>query len=46
MRAAAEQTRGLGRTVVVDAVNDSEPDRETWRQAAVLDGVLAAGWDG
>jgi predicted kinase len=33
-RAAAEQNLALGRTVVVDAVNDSEPARETWRVAS------------
>jgi predicted kinase len=33
-RAAAEQNLALGRTVVVDAVNDSEPARQTWRDAA------------
>ncbi len=33
-RAAAEQNLLLGRTVVVDAVNDSEPARDTWRGAA------------
>jgi predicted kinase len=34
VRAAAEQNLDLGRVVVVDAVNDSEPARETWRRAA------------
>ena len=34
VRAAAEQNLTLGRTVVVDAVNDSEAARETWRRAA------------
>jgi predicted kinase len=34
VRAAAEQNLALGRVVVVDAVNDSEPARETWRRAA------------
>lgn len=33
-RAAAEQNLALGWDVVVDAVNDSEPARQTWRQAA------------
>lgn len=33
-RAAAEQNLALGRTVVVDAVNDSEVARDTWRTAA------------
>ncbi|WP_203923943.1 AAA family ATPase [Rugosimonospora africana] len=33
-RAAAEQNLALGRDVVVDAVNDSEPARSTWRHAA------------
>ena len=40
VRAAAEHNLMLGRTVVVDAVNDSEPARETWRRAA---GAAAAG---
>src|ERR671927_742877 len=31
--AAAENLR-LGHTVIVDAVNDSEPARDTWRRAA------------
>ncbi|WP_426511387.1 AAA family ATPase [Dactylosporangium sp. McL0621] len=34
IRAAAEQNLALGRDVVVDAVNDGEPARETWRRAA------------
>lgn len=34
VRAAAEQNLGLGRIVVIDAVNDSEPARDTWRRAA------------
>lgn len=34
-RAAAELNLALGRTVVVDAVNDSEPARDTWRRAAM-----------
>ncbi len=34
VRAAAEQNLRLGRPVVVDAVNDSEPARATWRRAA------------
>jgi len=33
-RAAAEQNLALGWDVVVDAVNDSEPARQTWRHAA------------
>jgi predicted kinase len=33
-RAAAEQNLVLGRTVVVDAVNDSDAARQTWRGAA------------
>lgn len=33
-RAAAEQNLLLGHTVVVDAVNDSDPARNTWRSAA------------
>lgn len=34
VRAAAEQNLALGRTVVVDAVNDSEAARDTWRVAS------------
>jgi predicted kinase len=34
VRAAAEQNLALGHAVVVDAVNDSELARETWRRAA------------
>jgi predicted kinase len=34
VRAAAEQNLELGRLVVVDAVNDSEAARSTWRRAA------------
>jgi predicted kinase len=33
-RAAAEQNLALGWNVVIDAVNDSEPARQTWRHAA------------
>ncbi|SDF49780.1 Predicted kinase [Blastococcus aurantiacus] len=33
-RAVAEQNLALGLTVVVDAVNDSEPARGTWRAGA------------
>jgi predicted kinase len=33
-RAAAEQNLALGWNVVVDAVNDSGPARQTWHQAA------------
>jgi predicted kinase len=33
-RAMAEQNLRLGHDVVVDAVNDSEPARQTWRSAA------------
>lgn len=33
-RAVVEQNLGLGRIVVVDAVNDSEAARDTWRRAA------------
>jgi predicted kinase len=39
VRAAAEPNLALGHTVVVDAVNDSEPARETWRAAAARQGV-------
>lgn len=38
-RAAAEQNLALGRTVVVDAVNDSELARDTWRNAASRSGA-------
>lgn len=34
VRVMAEQNLALGTSVVVDAVNDSEPARETWRTAA------------
>lgn len=34
VRASAEQNLRLRRVVVVDAVNDSEPARDTWRRAA------------
>lgn len=37
-RAVAEQNLALGLTVVVDAVNDSEPARDTWRAAAAATG--------
>ena len=38
VRAAAEQNLALGKDVVVDAVNDSEPARETWQRAAAATG--------
>jgi len=38
-RAAAEQNLAVGLSVVVDAVNDSEQARETWRVAAARSGV-------
>ncbi|MGY5317926.1 AAA family ATPase [Neomicrococcus lactis] len=38
-RAMAELNLHLGRVVVVDAVNDSEEARETWRRAAVATGA-------
>jgi len=38
-RAAAEQNLVLGRTVVVDAVNDSEPARDTWRAGSARTGA-------
>lgn len=41
-RAVAEQNLVLGRTVVVDAVNDSEPARETWRVGSARAGVSLA----
>lgn len=34
VRTMVEQNLALGLTVVVDAVNDSDPARETWRRAA------------
>lgn len=34
VRAMAELNLNAGRSVVVDAVNDSEPARDTWRRAA------------
>ena len=39
VRAAAEQNLDLGRVVVVDAVNDSEPARDTWRRAVATTGA-------
>lgn len=39
VRAAAEQNLVIGRTVVVDAVNDSDAARDTWRQAARATGT-------
>jgi predicted kinase len=39
VRAAVEQNLALGRTVVVDAVNDTEAARETWRRAATATGA-------
>jgi predicted kinase len=39
VRAAAEQNLDLGRIVVVDAVNDSGPARDTWRRAAARTGT-------
>lgn len=38
-RAAAEQNLELGKTVVVDAVNDSDEARGTWRRAAADQGA-------
>lgn len=38
-RAMAEQNLRLGHDVVVDAVNDSEPARQTWRTAAARTGA-------
>ena len=38
-RAMAEQNLRLGHDVVVDAVNDSEPARQTWRSAASRTGA-------
>ncbi|TDS75890.1 AAA family ATPase [Amnibacterium kyonggiense] len=39
VRAAAEQNLALGADVIVDAVNDSEPARETWVRAARATGA-------
>lgn len=39
VRAAAEQNLAAGRTVVVDAVNDSEAARDTWRRVTVRCGA-------
>lgn len=39
VRASTEQNLALGRIVVVDAVNDSEPARDTWRRASASAGV-------
>ncbi|GAA4737164.1 AAA family ATPase [Amnibacterium soli] len=39
VRAAAEQNLAQGLDVVVDAVNDSEPARGTWRRAAAATGA-------
>ena len=38
LRAMAETNLELGRIVVVDAVNDSEAARDTWRRAAAATG--------
>lgn len=38
-RRVAEQNLALGRSVVVDAVNDSEPARGTWRAASATAGT-------
>lgn len=38
-RAVAEENLALGYTVVVDAVNDSSPARETWQRAAEATGA-------
>lgn len=40
-RAVAEQNLLLGRPVVVDAVNDSKPARDTWRRASATAGIVA-----
>ena len=41
-RVMAEQNLALGSCVVVDAVNDSEPARETWRRASAGAGAALA----
>lgn len=40
VRAAAQQNLLLGLTVVVDAVNDSDAARQTWRDAASATGTV------
>lgn len=42
VRVMAEANLALGRSVVVDAVNDSEAARETWRMAADTTGVTVS----
>lgn len=39
VRAMAEMNLRAGHTVIVDAVNDTEPARETWRRAAISTGA-------
>lgn len=39
VRAAAEQNLSVGRAVVVDAVNDSDAARDTWRRAVAATGA-------
>ncbi len=39
VRATAETNLLIGRTVVVDAVNDSQPARDTWSRAAAATGA-------
>ena len=39
VRAAAEQNLAIGQDVIVDAVNDSTPARETWSRAAAATGA-------
>ena len=39
VRAAAEQNLAIGQDVIVDAVNDSVPARETWSRAAAATGA-------
>ncbi len=39
VRAAAEQNLEVGATVVIDAVNDSNAARQTWRDAAEVTGA-------
>jgi predicted kinase len=39
VRSVAENNLTLGRSVVVDAVNDSEAARDTWRRASASTGV-------
>lgn len=43
-RAVAESSLSAGHRVVVDAVNDSEPARQTWERAANAAGTVEIEW--